>query len=58
MKAYMEKTMVFQGCMYKDFMNYNPKMFYGNERVVRLTRWIEKIESIFQISLCAEENKV
>lgn len=35
-------------------MNYKPKPFYINEGVVRLSRWIEKMESVFEISFYAE----
>lgn len=45
-------------CTYKEFMNFKPKPFYGNEAVVGLTRWIEKIKSIFEINFCAEDCKV
>nr|KAJ0205107.1 hypothetical protein LSAT_V11C500233920 [Lactuca sativa] len=43
---------------YKDFMNCKPKSFHGTEGFVSLTRWIEKIESVFQISLFPNECKV
>ena len=45
-------------CTYKDFMNCRPKIFHGNEGVVNLTRWIEKTESVFQISFCPDDCKV
>lgn len=45
-------------CTYKEFINYKPKTFYKNEIVVEMMRWIEKIESIFEISFCAESCKV
>ncbi|GKA36191.1 hypothetical protein Tco_0722682 [Tanacetum coccineum] len=35
-----------------------PLNFKGNEGVVGLTRWIEKMESVFNISGCAIENQV
>lgn len=43
---------------YKDLENFNPKMFYGNDGVVGLTRWIEKTEFVFESSSCVEECKV
>lgn len=43
---------------YKDFMNCKPKSFHRNEGVVSLTCWIEKMESVFEISFCVEECKV
>ncbi|XP_023772464.1 uncharacterized protein LOC111921120 [Lactuca sativa] len=45
-------------CTYKDFMNCKPKSFHGTEWVVSLTWWIEKTESVFQISFCPDECKV
>ncbi|GKD41267.1 putative reverse transcriptase domain-containing protein [Tanacetum coccineum] len=45
-------------CFYADFMKCQPLNFKGTEGVVGLTRWIEKIESVFNISGCAIENQV
>nr|GFA02153.1 putative reverse transcriptase domain-containing protein [Tanacetum cinerariifolium] len=45
-------------CFYADFMKYHPLNFKGNEGVVGLTRWIKKMESVFNISGCAIENQV
>nr|GEV44236.1 putative reverse transcriptase domain-containing protein [Tanacetum cinerariifolium] len=45
-------------CFYADFMKCQPLNFKGTEGVVGLTRWIEKIESVFQISGCAIENQI
>ncbi|GKF01302.1 hypothetical protein Tco_0028225, partial [Tanacetum coccineum] len=45
-------------CFYDDFMKCQPLNFKGNEGVVGLTRWIEKMESVFNISGCAIENQV
>nr|GEW55133.1 hypothetical protein [Tanacetum cinerariifolium] len=50
------KTM--RPCFYADFMKCQPLNFKGTEGVVGLTRWIEKMESVFQISGCAIENQV
>nr|GEX68716.1 putative reverse transcriptase domain-containing protein [Tanacetum cinerariifolium] len=44
-------------CFYADFMKCHPLNFKGNEGVVGLTRWIEKMESVFNISGCAIENQ-
>nr|GEW02616.1 uncharacterized protein [Tanacetum cinerariifolium] len=38
--------------------NITPKSIQGTEGMVGLTRWIEKMESIFQISGCTIENQV
>nr|GFC34386.1 hypothetical protein [Tanacetum cinerariifolium] len=45
-------------CYYADFMKCHPLNFKGTEGAVGLTRWIEKIESVFNISRCAVENQV
>nr|GEW41131.1 reverse transcriptase [Tanacetum cinerariifolium] len=45
-------------CFYADFMKCRPLNFKGTEGMVGLTRWIEKMESVFQISGCAIENQV
>ncbi|GJY73333.1 putative reverse transcriptase domain-containing protein [Tanacetum coccineum] len=45
-------------CFYADFMKCQPLNFKGTEGVVGLTRWIEKMESVFHISGCAIENQV
>ncbi|GJW14224.1 putative reverse transcriptase domain-containing protein [Tanacetum coccineum] len=45
-------------CFYADFMKCQPLNFKGTEGVVGLTRWIEKIELVFNISGCAIENQV
>nr|GEV13674.1 reverse transcriptase domain-containing protein [Tanacetum cinerariifolium] len=44
-------------CFYADFMKCQTLNFKGTEGVVGLTRWIEKMESLFQISGCAVENQ-
>ncbi|GJR22914.1 hypothetical protein Tco_0971441 [Tanacetum coccineum] len=45
-------------CFYTDFIKCQPLNFKGTEGVVGLTRWIEKMESIFNISGYAIENQV
>nr|GFA81615.1 hypothetical protein [Tanacetum cinerariifolium] len=45
-------------CYYTDFMKCHPLNFKGTEGTVGLTRWIEKMESVFNISGCAVENQV
>nr|GEW29232.1 hypothetical protein [Tanacetum cinerariifolium] len=44
-------------CSYSDFMKCQPLNFKGTKGVVGLSRWFEKIESIFHISGCAIENQ-
>ncbi|GJS43640.1 putative reverse transcriptase domain-containing protein [Tanacetum coccineum] len=45
-------------CYYADFMKCQPLNFKGTEGVVGLTRWIKKMESVFNISGCAIKNQV
>nr|GEU66272.1 hypothetical protein [Tanacetum cinerariifolium] len=47
-----------RACSYSDFMKCQPLNFRGTEGVVGLSRWYEKIESLFHISGCAIENQV
>ncbi|GKB26270.1 putative reverse transcriptase domain-containing protein [Tanacetum coccineum] len=46
------------GCSYKDFLAYNPKEYDGKGGAVVLTRWIEKMESVHDMSGCSIEQKV
>ncbi|GKC81105.1 hypothetical protein Tco_1136822 [Tanacetum coccineum] len=46
------------GCLYKTFLNCKPHSFNGTEGVVGLSHWFKKMESVFEISKCAEEDKV
>ncbi|GKB07893.1 putative reverse transcriptase domain-containing protein [Tanacetum coccineum] len=46
------------GCSYKTFMNGKPHSFKGTEGVVGLKRWFEKMEQVFEICRCAEDDKV
>nr|GEX19933.1 hypothetical protein [Tanacetum cinerariifolium] len=39
-------------CTYADFLKCQPMSFQGTEGVIGLTRWLEKMESVFQISNC------
>ena len=39
-------------------MNAKPKSFDGNRGVIALTRWFEKIESVFEIYACRKAIKV
>ncbi|GJZ48428.1 putative reverse transcriptase domain-containing protein, partial [Tanacetum coccineum] len=45
-------------CFYTDFMKCQPLDFKGTEYIIGLTRWIEKMESVFNIRGCAIENQV
>ncbi|GKE45536.1 putative reverse transcriptase domain-containing protein, partial [Tanacetum coccineum] len=44
-------------CFYADFIKCQPLNFKGTEGVVGLTQWIEKMDSVFNISGCAIENQ-
>ncbi|GJU91690.1 putative reverse transcriptase domain-containing protein, partial [Tanacetum coccineum] len=46
------------GCSYKTFTACNPKEFDGKGGAVALTRWIEKIESVFENSGCTANQSV
>ena len=45
-------------CTYKEFMGCKPRNLYGNEGVVGLTRWIEKVKAMFKVCYCIENSKV
>ncbi|GJW24641.1 putative reverse transcriptase domain-containing protein [Tanacetum coccineum] len=51
-------TVNVQGCSHKNFINGKPHSFNGTEGVVGLRRWIEKVEQVFEICKCIEEDKV
>ncbi|GJY27359.1 hypothetical protein Tco_0402085 [Tanacetum coccineum] len=46
------------GCSYKEFLACNPKEYDGKGGVVALTRWIEKMESVHDMSGCSDDQKV
>ncbi|GKD82861.1 putative reverse transcriptase domain-containing protein, partial [Tanacetum coccineum] len=46
------------GCSYKEFLACNPKEYNGKGGVVVLTHWIEKIESVHDMSGCSIDQKV
>ncbi|GJT77950.1 putative reverse transcriptase domain-containing protein [Tanacetum coccineum] len=46
------------GCSYKEFLACNPKEYDGKGGVVVLTRWIEKIEFVRDMSGCSIDQKV
>ncbi|GKA69387.1 putative reverse transcriptase domain-containing protein [Tanacetum coccineum] len=46
------------GCSYKTLMACNPKEYDGKGGAIALTRWIEKIKSVFNNSGCAENQRV
>ncbi|GJT00439.1 hypothetical protein Tco_0821608 [Tanacetum coccineum] len=45
-------------CSYTTFMNGKPHSFKGTEGVVGLKCWFEKMEQVFEICKCAEDDKV
>ncbi|GKA63590.1 putative reverse transcriptase domain-containing protein [Tanacetum coccineum] len=46
------------GCSYKEFLACNPKEYDGKGGVVALTRWIEKMEFVHDMSGCSIDQKV
>ncbi|GJY02910.1 putative reverse transcriptase domain-containing protein [Tanacetum coccineum] len=46
------------GCSYKEFIAYNPKEYDGKGGVVVLTCWIEKMQSMHDMSGCSIAQKV
>ncbi|GKD26915.1 putative reverse transcriptase domain-containing protein, partial [Tanacetum coccineum] len=46
------------GCSYKEFLACNPKEYDGKGGAVVLTRWIEKMESVHDMSGCSVNQKV
>nr|GEU74345.1 hypothetical protein [Tanacetum cinerariifolium] len=44
-------------CTYPDFMKCQPLNLKGTEGVVELTKWLEKMETMFCISNCSMENQ-
>ncbi|GJZ25463.1 hypothetical protein Tco_0569716 [Tanacetum coccineum] len=45
-------------CTYQDFLKCQPLSFIRTEGVVGLTRWFEKMETVFHISNCLERYQV
>ncbi|GJT13654.1 hypothetical protein Tco_0860696 [Tanacetum coccineum] len=45
-------------CSYSEFLKCKPLDFKGTEGVVGLTRWFEKMESVFSISNCTSSCQV
>ncbi|GKE52631.1 hypothetical protein Tco_1487787 [Tanacetum coccineum] len=46
------------GCSYKEFLACNPKEYDGKGGDVVLTRWIEKMKSVHDMSGCSNDQKV
>nr|GEV04722.1 hypothetical protein [Tanacetum cinerariifolium] len=44
-------------CTYHDFLKCQPLNFKGTKGVVGLTRWFEKMEIVFHISICLESGQ-
>ncbi|GJY26138.1 hypothetical protein Tco_0400864 [Tanacetum coccineum] len=45
-------------CTYQDFVKCQPLNFKGTKGVVGLTRWFEKMETVFDISSCPQKYQV
>ncbi|GJY06717.1 hypothetical protein Tco_0373771 [Tanacetum coccineum] len=46
------------GCSYKEFSTCNPKEYNGKGGAIVLTRWIEKMEFVHDMSGCSVDQKV
>ncbi|GKE67587.1 hypothetical protein Tco_1521748 [Tanacetum coccineum] len=46
-----------RGCTYKEFLACNPKEYDGKGGAIVYTRWIEKMESIQDMSGCGDNQK-
>ncbi|GKA51732.1 reverse transcriptase domain-containing protein [Tanacetum coccineum] len=57
-KNNMDARPIVRECTYQDFMKCQSLNFKGTEGVIRLTRWFEKIETVFHISNCLEKYQV
>ncbi|GJV10752.1 putative reverse transcriptase domain-containing protein [Tanacetum coccineum] len=49
---------VSRGCTYKEFLACNPKEYDGKGGAIVYTRWIEKMESVQDMSGCRDSQKV
>ncbi|GJY00425.1 putative reverse transcriptase domain-containing protein [Tanacetum coccineum] len=49
---------VSRGCTYKEFLACNPKEYDGKGGAIVYTRWIEKMESVQEMSRCKDSQKV
>ncbi|GKA77348.1 putative reverse transcriptase domain-containing protein [Tanacetum coccineum] len=56
-EGYRRNVQTARLCFYVDFMKCQPLNFKGTEGLVGLTQWIEKMESVFNISGCDIENQ-
>ncbi|GJT30557.1 putative reverse transcriptase domain-containing protein [Tanacetum coccineum] len=50
--------LVARECTFQDFLKCKPHNFSGTEGVVGLTRWFEKMETVFNISNCPSKYQV
>ncbi|GJR58732.1 putative reverse transcriptase domain-containing protein [Tanacetum coccineum] len=57
-KTCLKKTQTARECSYSEFLKCKPLDFKGTEGVVGLTRWFEKMESVFSISNCTAASQV
>ncbi|GKF44492.1 hypothetical protein Tco_0131044 [Tanacetum coccineum] len=49
---------VSKGCTYKEFLACNPKKYDGKGGAIVYTRWIEKMESVHDMSGCRDSQRV
>ncbi|GKC54596.1 hypothetical protein Tco_1077341 [Tanacetum coccineum] len=45
-------------CTYLDFLKCQPLNYKGTKGVVELTRWFERMKTVFRISNCTVENQI
>ncbi|GJT26765.1 putative reverse transcriptase domain-containing protein [Tanacetum coccineum] len=57
-KYYGRQAPLARECTYPDFMKCKPLYFKGTERVVELTEWFERMETVFRISNYSVENQI
>lgn len=57
-EATLNNALQTRPCTYKEFMRCKPLHFSGTEGAIGLTRWIEKMESIFCLCECPDDRKV
>src|SRR3954454_2464872 len=45
-------------CTYKEFSDCKPRFFNGVDGAIVLSRWLEKLETVFEMYNCPESSKV
>ncbi|KAD7117243.1 hypothetical protein E3N88_04511 [Mikania micrantha] len=47
-----------KGCSFKSFLNCHPHKFKGTAGAIGMFRWVEKVEYVFAMCECSDENRV